>query len=231
MRPARLRVRQTTAADVPGIVALSTRIYGGDGAWTPALLQSHLEHFPEGQFVAVRHDGTTEQLLGMAASLIIRWDDYTLDGTWRDFTARGTFSNHDPVAGRTLYGAEVMADPDTRGQGVGTALYNARRRLVLRLGLLRIRAGARLRGYHRVATQMSAEAYAVEVVLRKRRDPTLSFQLARGFNLIGVVANYLRSDPESLGWAAVIEWLNEAVATEVDHEPQRAWRKRVGLET
>jgi len=40
------------------------------------------------------------------------------------------------------------------------------------------------------------------------RDPTLSFQLARGFTVIGVVSGYLRFDPESLGWAAVIEWRN-----------------------
>ena len=226
MRPARLRVRQTTPDDIPGIVALSTRIYGPDGAWSPAQLHSHLEHFAEGQFVAVRHGESGEQLIGMAASLILYWDDYQFEGAWRDFTARGTFSNHDPVNGRTLYGAEVMADPDSRGQGVGTALYNARRRLVQRRGLLRVRAGARLRGYHRVADQMTAEAYASEVVRGTRRDPTLSFQLARGFAVIGVVGNYLGYDPESLGWAAIIEWLNPAVAVEADHELQRAWLRR-----
>jgi GNAT superfamily N-acetyltransferase len=215
-------------ADIPGIVALSSRIYGADSAWSPAQLESHLSHFPDGQFVAVVPDGDGERLLGMAASLIIRWDDYTLSGAWRDFTATGTFSNHDPVAGRTLYGAEVMADPARRGQGVGTALYRARRRLVERLGLLRIRAGARLRGYHRIANQMSAEAYVACVVRGERRDATLSFQLARGFHVIGVVGGYLRHDPESLGWAAVIEWLNESVATDADREPQRAWRQQTG---
>jgi hypothetical protein len=32
--------------------------------------------------------------------------------------------------------------------------------------------------------------------------------------VIGVVSNYLRHDPESLGYAAVIEWLNAAVEPE-----------------
>lgn len=228
MNGPRLRVRPTTAADIPQIVALSERIYGVEAAWTPRHLLSHLEVFPEGQFVAVVPTDAGDRVLGMAASLIIRWDDYDLADAWRDFTDLGMFTNHDP-AGRTLYGAEVMTDPERRGQGVGSALYRARARLVERLGLLRIRAGARLRGYHRFARTMSAEAYVVEVVARRRRDPTLSFQLGRGFGVIGVVGSYLRHDPESLGWAAVIEWLNARVATAADWSWQRAWRRKVGL--
>jgi GNAT superfamily N-acetyltransferase len=222
-------VRQTDPGDVPGIVALSSRVYGAGAAWTPRQLESHLETFPEGQFVAVVPAERGDRIVGMAASLIVLWDDYELSGSWREFTDIGMFTNHDP-AGRTLYGAEVMSDPERRGQGVGSALYHARRRLVERLGLLRIRAGARLRGYHRVADTMSAKAYAIEVAAGTRRDATLSFQLRHGFGVIGVVEGYLRHDPESLGWAAVIEWLNPAVATQADHEAQRAWRRKAGLD-
>ena len=223
-----LRIRETGPGDIPAIVDLSTRIYGAAAAWQPHMIASHLAVFPEGQFVATITRHGREEIVGMAASLVLRWDDYDLSDTWRDFTDTGMFTNHDP-AGRTLYGAEVMSDPDRRGQGVGSALYNARRRLVNRLGLLRIRAGSRLRGYHRVADAMSAETYVTEVVTGRRRDPTLSFQLRRGFRVLGVVGGYLRHDPESLGWAAVIEWLNDDVATETDREPQRAWRRKVGL--
>ncbi len=224
----RLRVRTTIAADIPQIVALSTRIYGPEASWTPRHLASHLAVFPEGQFVAVLPGDDGDRVLGMAASLVLSWDDYDLADAWRDFTDLGMFTNHDP-GGRTLYGAEVMTDPDERRQGVGSALYRARNRLVERLGLLRIRAGARLRGYHRFATTMSAEAYVVEIVAGRRRDPTLSFQLRRGFGVIGVVGGYLRHDPESQGWAAVIEWLNADIATEADRRFQRAWRQKVGL--
>ena len=48
------------------------------------------------------------------------------------------------------------------------------------------------------------------------RDPTLSFQLREGFDVLAVVDSYLRNDPESLGHAAVIEWLNPAVARPED---------------
>lgn len=64
-----------------------------------------------------------------------------------------------------------MANPDFQGQGVGKQLYAARRELARRLGLLRIRAGARLRGYSRYAGQMSAEEYVEQVVAGKLHGP------------------------------------------------------------
>jgi GNAT superfamily N-acetyltransferase len=160
--------------------------------------------FPDGQFVAI--DGG--RVVGMAASLIVLWDDYDMQTGWRDFTAGGYFTNHDPERGRTLYAAEVMVDPEWQGQGVGSLLYEARKSLAMRLGLRRIRAGARLRGYHRVAADMSATEYAARVERGELRDATLSFQLKHGFRVIAVARGYLRDDPESLGYAAVIEWLN-----------------------
>jgi hypothetical protein len=225
----RSRVRTTCPEHIPGIISLSAAIYGEGAAWSREQLESHLAVFPEGQLVAVVPDGAAERVIGMAASLIIPWDAYDLEGAWRDFTAGGFFTNHDPARGRTLYGAEVMTDPARRQSGIGSALYRERQRLVERLGLLRIRAGARLRGFHRVADRMSAEAYVRDVVAGRRRDPTLSFQLNRGFGVIGVVGGYLKKDPESLGWAAVIEWLNEAIATEADRQAQRSWLDRMGL--
>jgi GNAT superfamily N-acetyltransferase len=222
-------VRPTTADDIPGIIALSERIYGREAAWAERQLHSHLEVFPEGQFVAVLPDPDGHQtVVGMAASLIIDWDDYDLADNWRDFTDAGMFTNFDP-AGATLYGAEVMADPEQRRRGIGSGLYRARTNLLARLGLLRIRAGARLRGYHRFADRMTAEEYAAAIVRRQHRDPTLSFQLGRGFEVIGVVPGYLRLDPESRGWAAVIEYLNPSLATEAHRRPQRDWRRRMGL--
>ncbi len=208
----RIEVRNTTPADFAGIVSLTEATYPGSPPWNERQLAAHLRTFPDGQLVAV--DRETQGIVGMAASLIVAWDDYEFHSSWRDFTAGGSFSNHDPAKGRTLYGAEVMVMPGRRGLGIGKALYHARRELTERLGLLRIRAGARLRGYHRVARRLSAEEYVNRIVSARLSDPTLSFQLRQGFRVLGVVPNYLAHDPESLGWAAVIEWLNPAVASE-----------------
>jgi len=217
VRPS-VTVRNTTPADFPGMIDLTCRVYPGSPCWMPAQLESHLRVFPEGQFVAVRDDDG--RVVGFASSLVVLWDDYDLQTSWRDFTAGGTFENHDPEHGRTLYGAEVMVAPEMQGYGIGKKLYSAREELARRLGLLRIRAGARLRDYHQVADRMSADDYVGAVIRGKLMDRTLTFQLRRGFRVIGVISNYLRHDPESLGYAAVIEWVNQEVAHREGYHPE-----------
>lgn len=204
------QVRALRHADFAAVIALCGRVYPESLPWTEQQLASHLAVFPEGQLVA--EEGASGRLVGLASSLIVRWDDYDFHAEWREWTDHGTFSNHDAANGRTLYGAEVMVDPAVQRRGVGKSLYAARRDLVSRLGLRRIRAGARLRGYHRWANRLTPEDYVGGVVRGEIQDPTLTFQLREGFDVLAVVHAYLRNDPESLGYAAVIEWLNPAVA-------------------
>lgn len=209
----KILVRQTQESDIDEIIAISREVYSSSSSWTRAQLESHLRVFPEGQLVAVRQkDG---RLVGMAASLIIDWKEYDRTDNWREFTDRGLFSNHDPE-GTTLYGAEVMVQPGEQGEGVGSRIYAARRELVRTLKLRRIRAGSRLRGYHLYNNELSAKEYVRKVVRKEISDPTLTFQLRRGFRVLDVVAAYLPGDPESLGFAALIEWLNRDVATASD---------------
>lgn len=208
-------VRNTQAEDFAGIAKLTIETYPGSPPWKETQLASHLRLFPEGQFVAV--ETGNGQVVGMAASLIILWDDYSVNMNWGEFTSNGMFTNHDPANGRTLYGAEIMVKPALQRTGIGKKLYQARRELVERLGLLRIRAGARLRGYHRYARRMSAEEYTIRVIQGRLHDPTLTFQLRQGFHVLAVVSGYLRYDPDSRGYAAVIEWINQQVARPEDY--------------
>ncbi len=222
--PPRIEVRETRDEDFPAINELCQAVYPQSPAWQERHLASHRALFPEGQFVAV--DCGSGQVMGMAASLIVLWDDYEHRDNWMEFTDRGMFTNHDPEHGRTLYGAEVMVHPHFQRMGIGKMLYRARSELVRRLGLLRIRAGARLRGYYEVAATLSAEEYVREVVKGRRKEPTLSFQLREGFHVFDVVPGYLANDPESLGWAALIEWINPAVAQPEDYRLQQEWLAR-----
>jgi GNAT superfamily N-acetyltransferase len=218
LKRAKVVVRRTRPRDFDDLIELCRTVYPRTAPYGKEQLRSHHEIFPEGQMVAVarspaRAETGEDNVVGMASSLILSWDDYEPQDAWRDFTDHGMFTNHDP-GGRTLYGAEVMVHPVWQGRGVGSKIYDARRRLAQRLGLRRIRAGARLRGYHRYADRMSARQYVDRVIAGEIRDPTLTFQLHRGFRVLHVVPGYLKGDSESLGWAAVIEWLNPETVDE-----------------
>jgi GNAT superfamily N-acetyltransferase len=206
-------VRNTRPQDFSQIIEMTLAVYHASPSWTIEQLTSHLEVFPDGQLVAVEE--ASGRVVGMAASLIVLWDDYDMTSSWRDFTEHGTFRNHNPQ-GSTLYGAEVMVRPSEQGRGTGKKLYKTRRALVKKLGLLRIRAGARLSGYRRYANRLTAEQYVRRVMADELSDPTLSFQIKQGFVPLAVAPDYLHHDPESLGYAAVIEWLNPEVATADD---------------
>ena len=207
-----LFVRNTQPRNFAGITELCRRIYPETPPWNAEQLSSHLELFPEGQFVAVF--GPEEKVVGMCASLIVDWEDYNTLDSWDEFTADGMFTNHDPNRGRTLYGAEVIVDPTLQHHGIGDKLYEARRRLTESHRLLRIRAGSRLRGYSHCAQRCKPDEYVLRVVEGLEYDPTLSFQLKEGFHVLAVVPHYLTDDPESLGYAAVIEWLNPELIRE-----------------
>ncbi len=226
-------VRSTMARDFEGISDLCRRTYPDTPPWNAEQLSSHLRCFPEGQFVAVF--GQDEKVVGMCASLIVDWEDYAMLDSWEQFTADGMFTNHDPCRGRTLYGAEVIVDSTLQHHGIGDKLYRARRQLTESHKLLRIRAGSRLRGYSRCCSRLKPEEYVVDVVEGSEYDPTLSFQLKEGFHVLAVVPHYLTDDPESMGYAAVIEWLNPELI-KVEHIADRptrfiknAWRQGTGV--
>lgn len=212
----RIVIRGTQEGDFAGIRDLARLIYPDIAPWSDEQLGAHLEIFPQGQFVALDH--ASGQIVGMCSGLIIDWDRYDASMDWSGFTASGSYSNHDPVNGGTLYAADVMVRPGMQGHGIGKRLYrHGRFGLARQIGMRRILAGSRLRGYHRYASQMSAEDYVVEVVNGRLNDPTLSFQLKQGFHVLTVRGGFFKGDPESQGWTAVIEWLNDDVAEPQDY--------------
>lgn len=207
-------IENTRPEHFTAVRELSALVYPDEAPWTEAFLSKHHESFPQGQWVALDRSANDE-VVGMAASLIVAWDDYDRMDRYVEMTAHGTFDNHDPT-GRTLYGAEVMSHPDRRRRGIGGKLYAARRELCREMGLLRIRAGARIPHYHQQAHRMSAVEYVQAVIRGELRDPTLSFQLHQGFDVIAVVPGYMRLDMESQGYGVLIEWMNPDVATPED---------------
>jgi predicted amidohydrolase/GNAT superfamily N-acetyltransferase len=213
----RILVREATRADVPALVKLNELVYpvvaSEDVVWGERHLVSHQRVFPQGQLVA-ELDGV---VVGAVASLIVNLGpDPLRSHTWPGITDSGYFTNHDSEAD-TLYGADVYVHPDVRGQGVGAALYEARRNLCKRLNKRRILAGGRLWNYADQAASMTPEEYAARVVAGELQDLVLSFQLREGFVLRSVMPNYIH-DARSKNYASLIEWLNPDYRAAADGE-------------
>ena len=202
-RSRRISVRHTRPEDVPRLVELQRRTYSTMPSWSVAKFTNQLEVFPQGQVVA-EVDG---RLVGAASALVVLWDEWPVEHSWKDITGSGTFDTHNP-RGRTLYGAEVFVDRTLRGMGVGRELYRARRRICRAMNLQRIIACGRLPGYAPHANKMDADLYCKKVLWGDFTDPVLSFQLREGFRFCGVVSDYMPEDMESCGFASLIVWLN-----------------------
>lgn len=200
----RLLVRNANFQDIPEIERLAKKVYRDIPAYSPDQLRGHMTSFPPGQFVAVL-DG---HIVGYSATFRIGEKMAFRAHTWREVTGNGFAARHDPD-GDYLYGMEVCVDPDARGLRIGQRLYNERRKLCGVMGLKGIVFGGRMPGLsRRIARVGSAEAYIDLVKAGKLRDRVLSFQLRNGFEVIGLLPDYLATDYESLGFAAHMLWRN-----------------------
>lgn len=205
--PADYWIRPMLPADDDEIIAICRTVYPDDTPYTPEQLAEHRAVFPQGQFVA--EHVPTGRPVGVHFTLRLRMADYHVDDSWDVLTAGGSFADHDPT-GPTLYGADVFVSPAHQHHGLAHALTDATRQLVVDEGLWRMVGGSRLPGYAAVAAALPADAYVRDVVAGTRIDPVLSAHLKDGWRVVRPIRGYLQHDPESAGWAAVIQWVNPA---------------------
>ncbi|MFC4729058.1 GNAT family N-acetyltransferase [Coralloluteibacterium thermophilus] len=205
---ARLTLRNATVADIPAVVALTERVYGASAGYSPEMLTGQVAQFPQGVFVALYED----EVVGYCATFRIDEASAMRPHRWIEIAGGGYGARH-LSTGDWLYGMEVCVDPRFRGLRIGRRLYEQRKRLCQELGLKGIVFGGRLPGFARRARQYDndVEAYVEDVRAGRIRDRALSFQLRNGFELIGVLPDYLPFDAESRGYAAHLVWRNPKI--------------------
>ena len=198
-----VRVRATRLEDFAAIRGLQRAAQPFAAPWSLKQLEDQIHSFPDGQFVAVS-DG---HVIGAASSLVVDWDHYAVDHTWKGITGDGHFTTH-ASHGRTLYAADLVADATRRGFGIARALFQSQRRLARRRNLRRIIATTRLPGYGHAREAMSPELYAMRVIWGEIADPAMRFKMSQGFQYCGILRGYMPEDAESCGHAALLAWLN-----------------------
>ena len=191
------------AADLVRIEHLAFPMANREELFSVAIIEAYARVFPEGYFVA-RIDGAP---VGQGAGIYLDFDFDHPQHTIIEITGENQCGNHDPD-GDWYYGTDISVHPDYRGLGVGRLLYEARKDLVRRDGKRGIIAGASLPGYFDHKDELTVPDYVDRVVAGELTDPTLTFQMANGFRVRGMLENYL-DDPADDGWAALIVWEND----------------------
>jgi GNAT superfamily N-acetyltransferase len=197
-------ITNTQAEHIPQLVELQIVCYptlADTSRLKAPHFKSHLQIFPEGQWVAL--DG--ERAVGMSAGFLSTFDFDHPQHTFDEIIGYGFFTRHDP-RGQHFYGADVSVHPDYRGRGLSRRLYDARKALVRRLGLRGIVTGGMIPGFAGYKSMMDAPTYVARVVAGEIFDPTLSVQLRQGFRVRALLPNYL-PDTATDGWSVLIEWV------------------------
>ena len=154
---------------------------------TADIYRQHIARFPEGQFLI--RDG--ENVIGMTSTMI--YDLVEGEHTFLEISGNLTISTHKPNAD-WLYGLDVGIDPDYRGMGLARHLYSARQDLCRKLHLKgQFTAGMPI-GYDKHRNEMSMETYFEKLCSGELIDPTVSMQQKIGFELKGLIPNYLTDE-------------------------------------
>ncbi len=192
--------------------------------WTEDHIKKLLEIFPEGQIVVLFND----KVVGVALSIIVNYDNFGDDHTYKQITGNYTFGTH-TLKGDVLYGIEVFVHSDYRGLRLARRLYDARKELVERLNLKSIVFGGRIPNYAVHANKMSPKDYINRVRMMEIHDPVLSFQLANEFHVKKLLSNYMPGDAESKEHATLMEWNNVLYTKPGKFMEHRKATARIGL--
>lgn len=205
MEQTNIAVRNLTIEDYGQLKSSMVTVYESIGGeyWSEKDIDRLISKFPEGQICVTLND----QVVGCALSIIVPYEKFGDNHTYKKITGNYTFNTHD-ASGDTLYGIELFIHPDFRGLRLARRLYEARKFLCESLNLEGIIAGGRIPRYHEYADQLSPKEYIEKVQQNEIHDPTLSFQLSNDFRVKKVLKNYLPNDNESMGYATLLIWHN-----------------------
>ncbi|MCH4551407.1 MULTISPECIES: carbon-nitrogen hydrolase family protein [Aestuariibaculum] len=174
-----------------------------DAYWREFQIKKLIDMFPEGQVVIK----VNNQIAGCALSIIVDYDKFDDNHTYKDITGNYTFNTHTPN-GDIIYGIEIFIKPEFRGLRLGRRLYDYRKELCERLNLRGLAFGGRIPNYKKYADTLSPKEYIGKVRSKEINDPVLNFQISNDFHPTRIIKNYLEGDADSKDYAVLLEWDN-----------------------
>lgn len=174
-----------------------------DSYWKEHQIESLINKFKEGQ-VVIKING---QLAGCALSIIVDYDSFEDNHTYKEITENYSFDTHSKN-GDVLYGIDVFIKPEYRGLRLGRRLYDYRKEVCEKLNLRGIAFGGRMPNYSKYAEIYTPKEYIEKVKRKEINDPVLNFQISNDFHPSKVLKGYLEGDEDSGEFAILMEWDN-----------------------
>ena len=162
----------------------------------------HCEVFPAGNFVAL----WSGRVVGLGAGLLVDFDFANPQHRFMEIIGGGDFAGYRP-AGPWYYGADISVHPDFRQRGIARRLYDARKGYVVAANKRGFVGGGLIPGYADYKARLSPQEYVDRVLTGEFHDPTLSMQLRNGFEVRGLLRDYIE-DSASDNWATLLVWEN-----------------------
>ncbi len=222
----KVEIRRLQVSDYLGLADSMVEAYKNwhGSLWSKDDIKKLVDIFPEGQLVVLVND----KVVGIALSIIVNYDDFGDDHTYKQITGYFTFQTHNPE-GNVLYGIEVFVHPDYRGLRLARRLYDARKELCEKMNLKSILFGGRIPNYASYSNTLNPRQYIEKVKIKEIYDPVLSFQLSNEFHVRKLLSNYMPGDEESKEYATLMEWNNVLYAYKSKFFIGRKSNVRIGL--
>jgi ribosomal protein S18 acetylase RimI-like enzyme len=154
-QPIKAIIRNYQEKDIQQLIQLQERCFPppfpSDLWWNKEQLQNHIKLFPEGALCAEING----QLVGSMTGLIVNFNQKNQHHSWESITDNGYVRNHNSE-GNTLYMVDISVDPTYRKLGLGKWLMLSMYNVVIEKGLERLLGGARMPGYYKKASEMTA---------------------------------------------------------------------------
>ncbi len=197
-------IRNAKVGDIPQMVevengAWEEEVPNKDLFFTEEHFKSHLEIFPEGQFVA-ELDGKIIGYLTLQKILADPKNPAAGIGNWFETSGQGFLTNHNPN-GNVIFGVALGALPNN--VGAGPLLVERGIEFMIEQGCDCGFLVGRIPGYHEYADRMSAEEYITTLVDGKSLDPQIRMYTAFGIRVGGLIPNYIE-DPKSLNYGVLL---------------------------
>lgn len=199
----KISLRQLKKDDYERVKEIQLKCFSKMKPWAIEQWDAILEKFPQGQ-IGIEVD---KKLVASSCSLRIFFDEFSNNHSWSAITGNGMLTTH-MDDGDTLYGIEIMVDPDYQSYKLARRIYNERKKLAKENNIKRILIGGRIPNYHLYSDRLSPKEYVEQVIDKKISDPVLTTQLSNGFQLKRIIKDYLPNDSDSCGFATFMEWVN-----------------------